>query len=62
MWSTSTGSEVMKPLATPVLGGMVSSLAHVLLVTRSSSTGFASASCAARGRRSSTISAGAEHE
>ena len=33
MWSTSTGAEVMKPLATPVLGGMVSSLAHVLLVT-----------------------------
>ena len=29
----STGAEVMKPLATPVLGGMVSSLAHVLLVT-----------------------------
>jgi copper/silver efflux system protein len=33
MWSTSTGSEVMKPLATPVLGGMVSSLLHVLIVT-----------------------------
>src|SRR5467141_2864303 len=33
MWSTSTGAEVMKPLATPVLGGMLSSLAHVLLVT-----------------------------
>jgi Cu(I)/Ag(I) efflux system membrane protein CusA/SilA len=33
MWSTSTGAEIMKPLATPVLGGMVSSLAHVLLVT-----------------------------
>jgi Cu(I)/Ag(I) efflux system membrane protein CusA/SilA len=33
MWSMSTGAEVMKPLATPVLGGMVSSLAHVLLVT-----------------------------
>jgi Cu(I)/Ag(I) efflux system membrane protein CusA/SilA len=33
MWSTSTGAEVMKPLATPVLGGMVSSLAYVLLVT-----------------------------
>jgi copper/silver efflux system protein len=33
MWSTSTGAEVMQPLATPVLGGMVSSLAHVLLVT-----------------------------
>jgi Cu(I)/Ag(I) efflux system membrane protein CusA/SilA len=33
MWSTSTGAEIMKPLAAPVLGGMVSSLAHVLLVT-----------------------------
>src|SRR5262245_58246312 len=32
MWSTSAGAEVMKPLATPVLGGMVSSLAHVLMV------------------------------
>jgi Cu(I)/Ag(I) efflux system membrane protein CusA/SilA len=33
MWSTHTGAEVMKPLATPVLGGMVSSLLHVLVVT-----------------------------
>jgi Cu(I)/Ag(I) efflux system membrane protein CusA/SilA len=33
MWSTSAGSEIMKPLATPVLGGMVSSLVHVLIVT-----------------------------
>ncbi|HBR56674.1 MAG TPA: CusA/CzcA family heavy metal efflux RND transporter, partial [Blastocatellia bacterium] len=33
MWSTSSGAEVMKPLATPVLGGMVSSLLHVLIVT-----------------------------
>ena len=33
MWSTSAGSEVMKPLATPVLGGMLSSLVHVLIVT-----------------------------
>ncbi len=33
MWSTSAGSEVMKPLATPVIGGMVSSLLHVLIVT-----------------------------
>jgi Cu(I)/Ag(I) efflux system membrane protein CusA/SilA len=33
MWSHSTGAEVMKPLATPVLGGMVSSLLHVLVVT-----------------------------
>jgi Cu(I)/Ag(I) efflux system membrane protein CusA/SilA len=33
MWSTRTGAEVMKPLATPVLGGMISSLIHVLIVT-----------------------------
>lgn len=33
MWTTRTGAEVMKPLATPVLGGMVSSLLHVLIVT-----------------------------
>jgi copper/silver efflux system protein len=33
MWSTSAGSEIMKPLAAPVLGGMVSSLLHVLIVT-----------------------------
>jgi len=33
MWSTRTGTEVMKPLATPVIGGMVSSLIHILIVT-----------------------------
>ena len=33
MWSNRVGAEVMKPLATPVLGGMVSSLVHVLIVT-----------------------------
>ncbi|MDQ3168518.1 MAG: CusA/CzcA family heavy metal efflux RND transporter [Acidobacteriota bacterium] len=33
MWSTRVGAEVMKPLAAPVLGGMVSSLLHVLIVT-----------------------------
>jgi Cu(I)/Ag(I) efflux system membrane protein CusA/SilA len=33
MWSTRPGAEVMKPLATPVLGGMISSLLHVLIVT-----------------------------
>jgi Cu(I)/Ag(I) efflux system membrane protein CusA/SilA len=33
MWSASAGSEVMRPLAAPVLGGMVSSLVHVLIVT-----------------------------
>ena len=33
MWSHRTGSEVMKPLATPVIGGMLSSLLHILIVT-----------------------------
>ena len=33
MWSARTGAEVMKPLATPVIGGMLSSLAHILIVT-----------------------------
>jgi Cu(I)/Ag(I) efflux system membrane protein CusA/SilA len=33
MWSQSAGAEIMKPLAAPVLGGMVSSLIHVLIVT-----------------------------
>jgi Cu(I)/Ag(I) efflux system membrane protein CusA/SilA len=32
-WSTRVGSEVIRPLATPVLGGMLSSLAHVLIIT-----------------------------
>jgi Cu(I)/Ag(I) efflux system membrane protein CusA/SilA len=33
MWSASTGSEVMRPLAAPVIGGMVSSFIHILIVT-----------------------------
>jgi Cu(I)/Ag(I) efflux system membrane protein CusA/SilA len=33
MWSSRTGAEVMKPLATPVIGGMISSLLHILIVT-----------------------------
>jgi len=33
LWSTRTGAEFMKPLAAPVLGGMISSLVHVLIVT-----------------------------
>jgi Cu(I)/Ag(I) efflux system membrane protein CusA/SilA len=33
VWSSRTGAEVMKPLATPVIGGMVSSLLHILIVT-----------------------------
>jgi Cu(I)/Ag(I) efflux system membrane protein CusA/SilA len=33
LWSTRTGAEFMKPLAAPVLGGMLSSMIHVLIVT-----------------------------
>ena len=33
MWSTSTGSEVMRPLAAPVIGGMISSFLHIMIVT-----------------------------
>ena len=32
-WSTRTGTEVMRPLAAPVVGGMLSSLVHILVVT-----------------------------
>jgi Cu(I)/Ag(I) efflux system membrane protein CusA/SilA len=33
MWSHRQGAEVMQPLATPVIGGMLSSLVHILIVT-----------------------------
>ena len=33
MWSHRQGAEVMKSLATPVIGGMISSLLHILIVT-----------------------------
>jgi Cu(I)/Ag(I) efflux system membrane protein CusA/SilA len=32
-WTSRTGTEIMRPLATPVIGGMVSSLLHILIVT-----------------------------
>jgi Cu(I)/Ag(I) efflux system membrane protein CusA/SilA len=32
-WSSRTGVEVMQPLAAPVVGGMLSSLIHILIVT-----------------------------
>jgi len=32
-WSQRTGIEVMQPLAAPVVGGMLSSLVHILIVT-----------------------------
>jgi Cu(I)/Ag(I) efflux system membrane protein CusA/SilA len=33
LWSNRPGAEVMKPLAAPIIGGMVSSLACILIVT-----------------------------
>lgn len=32
-WSNRTGVEIMRPLAAPVVGGMLSSLIHILIVT-----------------------------
>jgi Cu(I)/Ag(I) efflux system membrane protein CusA/SilA len=32
-WLDRTGVEIMRPLATPVVGGMLSSLVHILIVT-----------------------------
>src|SRR5258705_4974333 len=33
MWSTGVGSDVMKPIAAPIIGGMVTSTVHVLIIT-----------------------------
>lgn len=33
MWSAGTGSDVMKPIAAPMIGGIITSAIHVLLVT-----------------------------
>ena len=33
MWSSGTGSDIMKPIAAPIIGGIVTSAAHVLIVT-----------------------------
>lgn len=32
-WSHRQGAEVMKPLATPLIGGVLSSLIHIQIVT-----------------------------
>ena len=32
-WAERTGTEIMRPLAAPVVGGMLSSLVHILIVT-----------------------------
>jgi Cu(I)/Ag(I) efflux system membrane protein CusA/SilA len=33
LWSTGVGSDVMKPIAAPIVGGMVTSAVHVLIIT-----------------------------
>ena len=33
MWSTGAGSDIMKPIAAPIIGGMVTSTIHVLIIT-----------------------------
>ena len=33
MWSSGTGADVMKPIAAPMIGGMISSAIHVLVMT-----------------------------
>jgi Cu(I)/Ag(I) efflux system membrane protein CusA/SilA len=33
MWSTGVGSDVMKPVAVPIIGGMITSTIHVLIIT-----------------------------
>ncbi|MBI2619957.1 MAG: efflux RND transporter permease subunit [Ignavibacteriales bacterium] len=33
MWSTGVGADVMKPLAAPLIGGLITSAIHVLVVT-----------------------------
>ena len=33
LWSTGVGSDIMKPIAAPIIGGMVTSTIHVLIVT-----------------------------
>jgi Cu(I)/Ag(I) efflux system membrane protein CusA/SilA len=33
MWATGVGADVMKPMAAPILGGMVTSTIHVLIIT-----------------------------
>jgi Cu(I)/Ag(I) efflux system membrane protein CusA/SilA len=33
MWAAGAGSDVMKPIAAPMIGGMLSSTVHVLIMT-----------------------------
>jgi Cu(I)/Ag(I) efflux system membrane protein CusA/SilA len=33
LWSTGVGADIMKPIAAPIIGGMVTSTIHVLIIT-----------------------------
>jgi Cu(I)/Ag(I) efflux system membrane protein CusA/SilA len=33
MWSTGVGADIMKPIAAPIVGGMITSTVHVLIIT-----------------------------
>ncbi|HWK09620.1 MAG TPA: efflux RND transporter permease subunit, partial [Vicinamibacterales bacterium] len=33
LWSTGVGADIMKPIAAPIIGGMVTSTVHVLIIT-----------------------------
>ena len=32
LWETGVGSDVMKPIAAPIVGGMITSTVHVLIL------------------------------
>jgi Cu(I)/Ag(I) efflux system membrane protein CusA/SilA len=32
LWATGVGSDVMKPIAAPIVGGMITSTIHVLIL------------------------------
>lgn len=61
LWETGIGSEVMKPIAAPIVGGMITSTIHVLilvpvffLLTRRRSFGLQAASSPPRTRSEQT--------
>jgi Cu(I)/Ag(I) efflux system membrane protein CusA/SilA len=33
LWATGTGTDVMRPIVLPMIGGMLTSSTHILLVT-----------------------------
>jgi copper/silver efflux system protein len=33
LWSSGVGADIMKPIAAPIIGGMVTSTIHVLIIT-----------------------------